>query len=308
MDAVACGSASFCLAAATAHAAHYSTANSLDVLSAGKWYAETPYVPGMAGAIPTLWATACDSASSCLATASWGTSTGVVEHITAGSADTTPPTIKLTRPTARFTLGSTTPVSWSASDSGSGVARVAVRWRSATWQAGFGAWSYPGPWQSLKPSTISVIATGLVQGRDYCYSARAQDHAGNWSAWTGPLCVARPLDDRAVAADTHWTKVSSKVYWNSTATVTKAHLAHMWRTGAAVDRIAIVATRCPTCGVVGVYVGTALVATINLSAPATHYRSILTTPAFSYRTGTITLKVLTSGKSVQLDGLGIART
>jgi len=307
MDAVACGSASFCAAAATANASYYSTANSLDVLSKGRWYPETPSVPGVRGAIPTLYAVACDAASSCLAIGTWGISTGIVEHIT-GSANTTPPTITMTQPTARFTLGSSTAVSWSASDSGSGVARIQVRWRSADWNSGFSAWTYPSPWQSLPPSTASVTATGLIQGREYCYSARAQDHAGNWSAWTAPLCTARPLDDRAVAADAHWTRVKNKAYWNSTATVTTTHLARMRLTGAAADRIAIVATRCPTCGIVGVYIGTTVVGKINLRAAATHYRSILTLPAFGFRTGTITLKVLTSGKSVQIDGLGIART
>jgi hypothetical protein len=307
MDAVACGSASFCLAAATANSAHYSTPNSLDVLSAGKWYPETPTVPGAAGTIPTLFAVACDAASSCLAVGAWGTLTGVVEHIT-GSADTSPPTIKLTSPTPRFTLGSTTAVSWSATDSGSGVARIQVRWRSAKWNSGFSAWSYPGPWQSLSSGTTHVSAAGLVQGRDYCYSARAKDHAGNWSAWTGQLCVARPLDDRAVSADTHWTRVKNKFYWNSTATVTSAHLARMHLTGAAVDRVAIIATRCQKCGTVGVYIGTTLVGKINLRASTTHNRSILTVPGFTYRKGTITLKVLTSAKSVQIDGLGVART
>jgi hypothetical protein len=307
MDAVACGSASFCAGAATANAAHYNQANSLDVLSAGKWYPETPSVPGVRGAIATLFAVACDASSSCLAVGTWGTSTGIVEHIT-GSVDTTPPTIKLTHPAARFALGSATVVSWSASDSGSGLARIQVRWKSAAWNSGFSAWTYPGPWQSLPPSSTSVTATGLVQGRDYCYSARAKDHAGNWSAWTSPLCAAVPLDDRAVSADTHWTRVSNKVYWNSTATVTTAHLARMRRTGANVDRIAVIATTCSTCGTVGVYVGTTLIGKINLRTPATHHRSIMTLPVFSYRTGTITLKVLTSGKSVQIDGLGIART
>ena len=305
MDAMACGSASFCAAAATGFRGHDSTPNSLDVLSAGTWYPETPSVPGVDGAIPTLYAVACDAASSCWAVGPWVA--GVAEHIT-GSVDTTPPTIKMTHTTARFTLGSATAVSWSASDSGSGLARIQVRWKSANWNSGFGAWTYPGPWQSLSPSTTSVTATGLAQGRDYCYSARAKDHAGNWSAWTGPLCVARPLDDRAVSADAHWTRISNKVYWNSTATVTTAHLARMRRTGAAVDRIAVIATTCSTCGTVGVYIGTTLVGKINLRTPATHHRSILTLPVFSYRTGTITLKVLTSGKSVQIDGLGIART
>jgi hypothetical protein len=46
---------------------------------------------------------------------------------------------------------------------------------------------------------------------------------------------------------------------------------------------------------------------INLyGKPAYHVLYVL--PKFSYRTGTVTLKVLTSGKQVQIDGLALTRT
>jgi hypothetical protein len=77
---------------------------------------------------------------------------------------------------------------------------------------------------------------------------------------------------------------------------------------AQLDRVGIVATRGPGMGTVGLYVGKALIGKISLAAASKHYRSLLTLPTFKYRTGTVTVKVLTKGKLVQLDGLAISRT
>lgn len=48
-------------------------------------------------------------------------------------------------------------------------------------------------------------------------------------------------------------------------------------------------------------------AKISLYAATTARRLISFAP-FSYRTGTVTLKVLSSGKLVQVDALGLSRT
>lgn len=74
------------------------------------------------------------------------------------------------------------------------------------------------------------------------------------------------------------------------------------------DRVGIVATKCASCGIVGVYVGSTLIGKLNLYASATDYRQVILLPKFGYRTGTVTVKVLTSGKTIQIDGLSISRT
>jgi hypothetical protein len=52
----------------------------------------------------------------------------------------------------------------------------------------------------------------------------------------------------------------------------------------------------------------ALIGKVSLHATTTQNRRLITLPAFTYRTGTVTIKVLTSGKLVRIDGLGISRT
>ncbi len=50
-----------------------------------------------------------------------------------------------------------------------------------------------------------------------------------------------------------------------------------------------------------------LVGSVNLAATTTQQQVLLTIPPFSYRTGTLTVNVASSGKLVQIDGVAISR-
>jgi hypothetical protein len=307
MAALSCGSTSFCVGAALAQGAVFNASDSLTVLDAGKWYAFAPLDPAGRDVPPSLTGTACDAPADCvvIGVTSDSSSRGVIEHVTAGAADHTPPAVTLTGPAKPVILATSATVSWTAKDTGSGVAAIQLRHRSSAWSAGFTPWSAA---TSLPASATHAAVSGLKRGTDYCYSVRAADHAGNWSAWTAQRCVAVPLDDRALAADKHWTRASGSAYWNGTATVSATKNAVLTLAKAQLDRITLVATRCPSCGLVGVYVGGTLIAKVNLAAKATANRVLITLPAFSLRSGTVTLKVLSAGLSVRVDGLAVIRS
>jgi hypothetical protein len=222
--------------------------------------------------------------------------------------DTVAPAASLTGSTGVATIGSSVKVSWTGADTGgSGVAKYQVRYTRAAFSGGFAAWAYPSSWQAL--TTTTLTQSGLAKGYDYCWSVRAIDRAGNASAWSANRCTAIALDDRLLAAATSgWTRASNTAWWNSTATTTKTLNARLTRTSAQLDRVGIVATKCASCGIVGIYVGSTLIGKINLYAASTHYRQLILLPRFSYRTGTVTVKVLTSGKTIQIDGLTVSRT
>lgn len=84
--------------------------------------------------------------------------------------------------------------------------------------------------------------------------------------------------------------------------------ARLTRASAQRDRVGIVATKSASCGIVGVYVGSALIGKINLYAASTAYRQLILLPKFSCRTGTVTVKVSPAAKPFQIDGLSISRT
>jgi hypothetical protein len=160
----------------------------------------------------------------------------------------------------------------------------------------------------LSPSTTSITASGLKQGVDYCFAVRATDQAGNTSAWTAPRCTARSLDDRALTVSAGWTRGTGTAYWNQTITTTSTQGATATRAGAELDRVGLVATRGPGMGTVAIYAGVTQLGQINLAAPVTHYQALILLPPFTYQTGPVQIKVLTTGKPVQIDGLAISRS
>jgi hypothetical protein len=226
------------------------------------------------------------------------------------TVDTTSPTVAATAPAQPFTLANSAIVSWTGQDNagGTGLARYQVRERTAAYSSGFGPWAYPSAWHALNPATTSVAVFGLARGRDYCFAVRAVDKAGNTSPWTTPRCIARPLDDRAVSVGDGWIRRTGSHYWNRTITVTSTHGASATRTGAELDQVGIVATRGPGMGTIAIYLGGTRIGQINLAAASITFQNLILLPPFSYRTGTVTVKVVSRGKPVQLDGLAISRS
>jgi hypothetical protein len=115
-----------------------------------------------------------------------------------------------------------------------------------------------------------------------------------------------PLDDRALAASTGWYRGTANGWYGGTFTSTTAYGATLTRTGAVTSRLHLLAMRCSTCGLVGVYVGSTLVQKVSLYASSTSVATI-PLPVFSLRSGTVTVKVLSSGRTVRVDGLATSR-
>jgi hypothetical protein len=226
------------------------------------------------------------------------------------TVDTAAPTVAETTPAQPFTLASSATVSWTGQDNigGTGLAYYQVRERTAAYSSGFTPWTYPAAWQVVNPLATSVAASGLAQGVDYCFAVRAVDNAGNTSPWTTPRCTARPLDDRALSAGTGWARGTGSSYWNGTITATSTNAATAARTSAEFDRVGIVATRGPGMGTIAVYLGTTQIGQISLAATSTTYQNLILLPRISYHTATVSVKVVSSGKPVQLDGLAVSRS
>ncbi len=221
--------------------------------------------------------------------------------------DPTAPTVALSSPTATWTVASSTTVTWSASDSGgSGLARFQVRTRRAAYNGTFSAGSYPAGWQALS-ATSRTLTAPLAPGYTSCYAVRAFDHAGNVSAWSAQRCTRAPLDDRQLARSAGWTVASSSTAYKATLTRTSVHGSRLTRSGGEVARVALVAVKCPTCGSVTLKVGSTVIGSRSLYASTTRPRQVITFPAFSRRSATVTVTVTSSGKAVPIDGLGISR-
>ncbi|MCY7373635.1 MAG: DUF1906 domain-containing protein [Spirochaetaceae bacterium] len=224
---------------------------------------------------------------------------GVWNQLSSGT-----PTVSTTGPTTLGSIASGTRFTWAGGVSSSAVASYDVRWRRARWDGRYDAWRLPASWQA----TANLDAPlGMKAGYTYCVSVRARNRAGQLSAWTGSRCLSRALDDRRLAASAGWRTRSGGMYYGGTFRATTVKGATLTRIGAKLKRIGVVATTCRVCGVVNVLVDGKKVGRLDLAAPSTRRRQVLMLPAFTRQSGTITVKVRSSGKRVQIDGIVVSR-
>ncbi|KAA1425655.1 hypothetical protein [Nocardioides antri] len=223
--------------------------------------------------------------------------------------DADPPTVTMTKPVAspfaaRVALDPGIDVAWTGSDGAGQVVGYQTRVRRASATAAFGAWQYPDAWSDL--AAVGLVHNGTELGSTYCYSARGRDDAGNWSAWAVQRCAVRPLDDRSLIISDGWTRGALADYWNGTATRTAQQGAVLSRPGARFNQLALIATKCPTCGRVAVAVDGVLIGTVNLANATTVHQRVISLPRTPGREGTVTIEVLSTGKPVIIDGLAVS--
>lgn len=304
---VACGATTFCTGFTTSP-----YGQPIDVLTASGWVTAALVLPGDAvpGALSSALedATACDSATSCWVAGTYSTNSGgaaFVDHVTPTAAAKAPTVSTSSMPS--FALGSSTTFTWHGTAGSASIAHYTVQVRRAAWNGGFGSWTTPSGWGALSAAT-SHVAVPLPIGDDTCVRVEAVDTGALASGWSAPRCSTRPLDDHSLTASTGWKRASASGYYLGTYSSIKTYGATLNRTSAQFDRLALVATKCSTCGKVAIYAGSSLLATINLYRSTTLREVVIPLPAISLRTATVRLRVVTSGKSVVIDGLGISRS
>jgi len=195
------------------------------------------------------------------------------------------------------------PLRWSATMGTAPIASYDVRYRRAAWNGSFGSYV------TWRLETLATSATfSASSGYTYCFAARARDVDGSLSAWTADTCTAVPLDDRSLARYGRWTARTGTAYFRSTSLRSSTYGAEVTRTRVVARRMAILATTCPTCGSVRVYWGSKLLRTISLKSTTRVDKKLIPVATFaSRRTGTLKIKVYSSGKKVLVDGVAIRR-
>ncbi|HVL32227.1 MAG TPA: S8 family serine peptidase [Actinomycetota bacterium] len=198
-----------------------------------------------------------------------------------------------------FQLTSSFPVGWQprAADD---VTAFDVRSRRANHTDGFGAFV---TWLTETADRQATFPGEL--GYTYCFSARAATPEGPWS--TTPACTAVPLNDSSLTRSGSWSTVSSTALYGGRASATRAKGARL-TTGVTARSIALVATRCSGCGTVDVYLGSTRLRRISLAATTTLNRQLIAVTTFtSARTGTLSIRVVSSNSLVRIEGLGVKR-
>jgi ELWxxDGT repeat protein len=214
---------------------------------------------------------------------------------TGGAITTNLPVFRLTTPFA---------VAWgSATDSGgSGVASYRAYAKTAPYN---GAFASPTLFK-----TTSAPGGGSFQGmpgNTYCFNVRVADTVGNTSAPSAQRCTSLPVDD-PVLGGAGWTRRTGKFgYYRGSYSQSSTRGALLTLPGVQAKRLALVATTCPGCGSVQVFQGTTLLKQMSLSSANVDHRIIPIATFGSVHTGTVKIRVATSGKPVIVDGLGVSR-
>ncbi len=168
----------------------------------------------------------------------------------------------------------------------------------------FGAWTTP-EWE---PPVVTTTWDPQPPGQTQCMSALARDIVGNVSQFSAAHCVHTPLDDTGLTASSAWKSVSNTGLWFGSAFTTKKTGARLTLPGVQdADRFGVLATRCPSCGKVGVYVGTTKVGALRLAADDLETQDVMVLPRqATLLDGKLRLVVESTDKKVQIDGVVVS--
>jgi hypothetical protein len=214
------------------------------------------------------------------------------------------PTARVVLPGAPVEVDGVADVWNQSADVHSGVASYGLRYRRVHYSGAAGPYAAPASWQQTAASAQQL--RGLKSGYTYCFSGRATDVVGNTSGWSADRCASVPLDDRALTASAGWTPMNRFGAYAGTVSRTTEYGRTLTLTGVTAGRVVLRATKCPTCGVVGVYVGGALVSKLDLTAPTVQRHVTINQGWFGVRSGTVTLKTLSRGELVEVDALALS--
>ena len=241
-------------------------------------------------------------------------------HVGPFSIDQTAPTgAALTAPAAKnaYSLVATAKkvpqvtAAWTAAADGTTAApQSGVRGYSVTVRSllqGSKAWTTKT--SAELPAATRKYTQNAAAGATYCFTVRRTDKVGN-SAVSAERCVGVPLDNTAFAPTkaAQWTKPASASYYLGSAAKATVKGATITRKAVKAKRIALVASTCATCGTVQVlWNGKALGKPLSLVTRQAVHKKVFALPAFAaMQTGTLSIKVTSSGKAVVVDAIAVA--
>ena len=148
-----------------------------------------------------------------------------------------------------------------------------------------------------------------MRGDTYCFEVQPHDGSDAGHGYSNETCTAVPLDDQDLTASSGWSVKAGVNDYEGTLSVSKTRGARLsGPSDAEMKTIDVLVSKCSSCGTIGVYLNGSLLKTLSLHRSTTANKVLVHVATFSsVKTGTVKIKVLSSGSSVRIDGLGISR-
>jgi hypothetical protein len=201
--------------------------------------------------------------------------------------------------------GKTFTVGWKASDKWSGIKNFDVLRAQAS---SGGAMSKFKPWKT-KTRAPGVTMTGDA-GKSYCFRVRARDTAGNLSKYSSARCTAVPIDDRSLQRSGSWSNKPGASSFAGTVSRSSAKGASLSKNNVKARSIVLLATRCDGCGNASVSWNGKVLKQVSLNSPSglTLESQRMAIETFGrVKSGNIKIKVTSTGKRVDIDGIALTR-
>lgn len=212
------------------------------------------------------------------------------------------PTVSLSTPASTLQLGDWIVVRYTSPNTPGALFRV--RYADVSWRA-----RILGPWRSF-PSWLYTRATAealhATPGFRYCFDVQAAASHGKASPWSPPACTAIPLAATALHPATGgWGLARGAGLYRQPAWRTGRQGATLGLAGAQVGRVAIVVTKCPTCGVVRVYLGRMPLMTVDTFAPTTRRGVVVWSRPVGVREAAIRIQSMSWRRVAIIEGLAV---
>lgn len=143
---------------------------------------------------------------------------------------------------------------------------------------------------------------------DYRFTVAAVDTAGNVDQTPAVERWTVPMNDRKLkTVSRQWDQRTGRGYFQDSYSITDARGAFIEQGKRGFRSLVLVATKCPGCGKVVVYLKGDRLDTVNLSAKRTKKRQVIPIASWAQRhAGKVRLEVRTAGKDVIIEGLGFS--
>ena len=141
----------------------------------------------------------------------------------------------------------------------------------------------------------------------HTFKAAATDKAGNTDETPVAHSFTMPVNNTSLNHSKGWTKAKVKGAFLNSASITTRKGAKLATNETGITRIALVASKGKGFGTVKVMLGTKTLKQVSLAHSRTVKKKVVPIATFSSPTsGKVTVVVLTQGKKVVIEGLGIA--